>query len=98
LPGVNTTRDRGNASQASVRGLGPRLVLGLVNGGGVGPSEPSQELRVEIYPSEVLSGAEVYKTQDASLVSGGIAATVDIRTLSALDYHGPEFSFRAGPT
>ena len=32
LPGVNTTRDRGNASQASVRGLGPRLVLGLVNG------------------------------------------------------------------
>ncbi len=98
LPGVNTTRDRGNASQASVRGLGPRLVLGLVNGREVASSEPSQDLRWEIYPSEVLSGAEVYKTQDASLVSGGIAATVDIRTLSALDYHGPEFSFRAGPT
>jgi len=98
LPGVNTTRDRGNASQASVRGLGPRLVLGLVNGREVASSEPSQDLRWEIYPSEVLSGAQVYKAQDASLVPGGIAATVDIRTLSPLDYKGPEFSMRAGPT
>jgi iron complex outermembrane recepter protein len=98
LPGVNTTRDRGNASQASIRGLGPRLVLGLVNGREVASSEPSQDLRWEIYPSEILSGAVVYKTQDASLVSGGIAATVDIRTLSPLDYKGPEYSLRAGPT
>jgi iron complex outermembrane receptor protein len=98
LPGVNTTRDRGNASQASVRGLGPRLVLGLVDGREVASSEPSQDLRWEIYPSELLSGAQVYKTQDASLVPGGIAATVDIRTIQPLDYHGPEFSLRAGPT
>jgi iron complex outermembrane receptor protein len=98
LPGVNTTRDRGNASQASVRGLGPRLVLGLVNSREVASSEPSQDLRWEIYPSEVLAGANVNKTQDASLVPGGIAATIDIRTISALDYKGPEFSFRAGPT
>jgi iron complex outermembrane recepter protein len=98
LPGVNTTRDRGNASQASVRGLGPRLVLGLVNGREVASSEPSQDLRWEIYPSEVLSSAQVYKTQEASLVPGGIAATVDIRTISPLDYKGPAFSFRAGPT
>ena len=54
LPGVNTTRDRGNASQASIRGLGPRLILGLVNGREVASSEPSQDLRWEIYPSEVL--------------------------------------------
>jgi TonB-dependent receptor len=98
LPGVNTTRDRGNASQASVRGLGPRLILGLVNGREVASSEPSQDLRWEIYPSEVLSGAVVYKAQDASLIAGGIAATVDIRTISPLDYKGPEFSLHAGPT
>jgi iron complex outermembrane recepter protein len=98
LPGVNTTRDRGNASQASVRGLGPRLVLGLVNGREVASSEPSQDLRWEIYPSEVLSGANVYKSQDASLVPGGIAATIDIRTMSPLDYKGPAFTIRGGPT
>jgi len=98
LPGVNTTRDRGNASQASVRGLGPRFVFGLVNGREVASSEPSQDVRWEVYPSEVLSGAEVYKTQDAALVPGGIAATIDIRTLTPLDYKGPAVSLRFGPT
>jgi len=98
LPGVNTTRDRGNASQASVRGLGPRFVFGLVNGREVASSEPSQDVRWEVYPSEVLSGAQVYKTQDASLVPGGIAATIDIRTLTPLDYTGPAFNIRGGPT
>ena len=50
LPGVDTTRDRGNASQAAVRGLGPRLVFGLVNGREVASSEPSQDVRWEVYP------------------------------------------------
>ena len=96
LPGVNTARDRGNASQASVRGLGPRFVLGLVNGREVASSEPSQDLRWEIYPSEVLGGAVVNKIQDAALIPGGIAATIDIQTVSPLDHKGPNFSFRAG--
>src|SRR6478752_4364381 len=98
LPGVNATRDRGNASQAAIRGMGPRMVFGLVNGREVASSEPSQDLRWEIYPSEVLSGAQVFKTQDATLIAGGIAATIDIRTISPLDYHGPTFTVRAGPT
>jgi iron complex outermembrane recepter protein len=98
LPGVNTTRDRGNASQAAVRGLGPRLVFGLVNGREVASSEPSQDVRWEVYPSEVLSGAQVYKSQSAELIPGGIAATIDIRTISPLDYEGPALNLRAGPT
>ncbi|HEV7606067.1 MAG TPA: TonB-dependent receptor [Steroidobacteraceae bacterium] len=98
LPGVNATRDRGNASQAAIRGLGPRLVFGTVNGREVASSEPSQDLRWEIYPSEVLAGVQVYKSQDATLIPGGIAGTVDIRTLSPLDYEGSRFSFRGGPT
>ena len=98
LPGVNTTRDRGNASQAAVRGLGPRLVLGLVNGREVASSEPSQDLRWEIYPSEILAGAQVYKSQDASLIPGGIAATIDIRTLAPLDSRESGLTVRAGPT
>jgi TonB-dependent receptor len=98
LPGVNATRDRGNASQAAIRGMGPRLVFGTVNGREVASSEPSQDLRWEIYPSEVLAGVQVYKSQDATLIPGGIAGTVDIRTLSPLDYDGSRLSFRGGPT
>ena len=98
LPGINTQRDRGNASQVAIRGLGPRFVFGLVNGREVASSEPSQNVRYESYPSEILAGAQVYKTQDASLIGGGIAATIDIRTRSPLDYSGPMLQLRAGPS
>ncbi len=97
LPGMNTTRDRGHASQAAVRGLGPRLVLGLVNGREVASSEPDQNVRWEIYPSEVVSSALVYKSQSADIISGGIAATIDIQTVQPLDYEGPSLTLRAGP-
>jgi len=97
LPGINGTRDRGNVSQAVVRGLGPRLVLGLVNGREVASSEPSRNVRWEIYPSEVVSGADVYKSQSADLVAGGVAGTIDIKTIQPFDYSGPKALFRGGP-
>ena len=97
LPGINGTRDRGNVSQAVVRGLGPRLVLGLVNGREVASSEPSRNVRWEIYPSEVVSGADVYKSQSADLVAGGVAGTIDIRTIRPFDYSGPKALLRGGP-
>jgi iron complex outermembrane receptor protein len=97
LPGINGTRDRGNVSQAVVRGLGPRLVLGLVNGREVASSEPSRNVRWEIYPSEVVSGADVYKSQSADLVAGGVAGTIDIKTIRPFDYSGPKAMLRGGP-
>ena len=97
LPGVNGTRDRGNQSQAALRGLGPRLVLGLVNGREVASSEPSRNVRWEVYPSEVVSGVDVYKAQSADLVAGGVAGTIDIKTIRPLEYGGPAVQFRGGP-
>lgn len=97
LPGVNATRDRGNDSQAVVRGLGARLVLGTINNREVASSEPDRNVRWEIYPSEVVSGVEVYKSQSADLIAGGVAATININTIAPLDYRGPEFVLRAGP-
>jgi iron complex outermembrane receptor protein len=97
LPGVNATRDRGNDSQAVVRGLGARLVLGTVNGREVASSEPDRNVRWEIYPSEVVSGVQVYKSQSADLIAGGVAATINIDTIAPLDYKGPQFVLRAGP-
>lgn len=97
LPGINATRDRGNDSQAVVRGLGARLVLGTVNGREVASSEPDRNVRWEIYPSEVVSGVQVYKTQSADLIAGGVAATINIATVQPLDYNGPDFVMRGGP-
>jgi TonB-dependent receptor len=97
LPGLNVTRDRGNDSQAAIRGLGPRMVLGLINGREMASSEPDRNVRWEIFPSEVVSGVEVFKSSEAKLVSGGISGTVDIQTIRPLDYHGPALTLRAGP-
>ena len=97
LPGVNATRDRGNDSQAVVRGLGARLVLGTINNREVASTEPDRNVRWEIYPSEVVSGVQVYKSQSADLIAGGVAATINIDTIAPLDYKGPSVVLRAGP-
>ena len=95
LPGVNGTRDRGNQSQATIRGLGPRMVLGTVNGREVASSEPSRNIRWEQYPSELISRVQVYKTQSADMVSGGIAGTVNLDTVSPLAHDGPRYTLSA---
>jgi TonB-dependent receptor len=96
LPGINGARDRGNESQAAIRGLGPRMVFGTVNGREVASPEPGRAIRYEQYPSELVSGVEVYKTQSADLVEGGIAGTINLKTISPLSYNGPEATIRAG--
>ncbi|WP_440977099.1 TonB-dependent receptor [Pseudoxanthomonas winnipegensis] len=97
LPGVTASLDRGNASLATVRGLGPRMTMGTVNGREIASSEPDRAVRWEIFPTEIVSTVKVYKTPSADLIAGGIAATVDIATIDPLTYTGPRFVASAGP-
>ena len=97
VPGVNTSRDRGNDSQASIGGQGPRLVLGLLNGREMASSEPDRNVRWEIFPSEIVSGVTIYKSSEANLPTGGISGTIDVSTIRPLDYSGPALTVRAGP-
>ncbi len=96
LPGINGSRDRGNESQAAIRGLGPRMVLGTVNGREAASPEPGRAIRYEQYPSELVSAAEVFKTQSAELVEGGIAGTINLKTISPLTHTGPKATIRVG--
>ena len=96
LPGINGARDRGNESLATVRGLGPRLTMGTVNGREIASSEPNRNVRWEVFPTEVVSTVKVYKSQSADLISGGVAGTIDIGTVRPLDYGGPALVASAG--
>src|SRR5690606_26835465 len=96
LPGINGARDRGNQSQASIRGLGPRMVFGTINGREVTSSEPGRSIRYEQYPSELITGVKVFKSQSADMIAGGIAGTIDLETVSPLDHSGPTFNVGAG--
>jgi TonB-dependent receptor len=95
LPGLGAGLDRGNASQIIARGMGPRFIGATLNGRELASSEPNRAVRFEQFPSESLSGAIVYKTQNADLVEGGVATTVDLQTVSPLKYSGRQASLKA---
>ena len=97
VPGINTSRDRGNDSQASIGGQGPRLVLGVLNGREMASSEPDRNVRWEVFPSEVVQGVEIYKSSQADLITGGVSGTIDVQTIRPLDYRGPSLTLRGGP-
>ncbi|KQQ33560.1 TonB-dependent receptor [Duganella sp. Leaf126] len=95
LPGLSSGLDRGNASQIVARGMGPRFIGATLNGRELASSEPDRAVRFEQFPSESISGATVYKTQNADLVEGGIATSIDLQTVSPLKYNGRQINLKA---
>lgn len=95
LPGLSSGLDRGNASQIVARGMGPRFIGATLNGRELASSEPNRAVRFEQFPSESISGATVYKTQNADLVEGGVATSIDLQTVSPLKYNGRQLNLKA---
>jgi TonB-dependent receptor len=95
LPGLSAGIDRGNASQVVARGLGPRFVGATLNGREFASAEPDRAVRFEMFPSESVSGATIYKTQSAELAEGGIATTIDLQTVQPLAYKERQVSLKA---
>ncbi|MDE2451477.1 MAG: TonB-dependent receptor [Gammaproteobacteria bacterium] len=87
LPGVTTQRDsQGNATSISIRGLGPDFNGYLLNGREQTSTLDSRAVDLSVYPAELISGATVYKSGDASLMTAGLAGTVDMRLIDPLRY------------
>lgn len=85
LPGVSSQRTGGQASAINIRGLSQDLVSATLNGREQVATSGNRTIEFEQYPSELLSTAAVYKTPTASLVEGGIAGKVDLRTVRPLE-------------
>ena len=87
LPGVTTQRDRdGNATNISIRGLGPDFNGYLLNGREQTSIGDSRAVDLSVYPAELISGATVYKSGDAALMTAGLAGTIDNRLVDPLAY------------
>lgn len=76
---------QGETTTVVIRGL-PNAVTTLngreiFNSGG-------REFSFQDLPATAVSGLDVYKSTDASMVTGGIAGTVDIRTFRPFDFDG----------
>jgi len=84
LPGVAASRDRGNASRISIRGMGPRLSIATMNDREIVSAEPSRDVRFEQFPAELIDSVEVYKSPIASKAEGGISGLVNMNFVSPL--------------
>ncbi|WP_430391904.1 TonB-dependent receptor [Dyella sp. 20L07] len=85
LPGLATQRVDGRANVISIRGLSPDFAGTTLNGREQATIGENRGVEYDQYPAELISGAAVYKTPDASLIGQGLSGTVDLHTIKPLD-------------
>ncbi len=107
ITGISIDRRNGEGAQVTARGFGPQFNLITLNGrqlpsadafgsgdavtGGQGAA--GRSFNFANLASEAVSAVEVYKTARADIASGGIGATVNIRTARPLDNDGVVANF-----
>ena len=109
LPGVNTTSAASGEGgfdendRVSIRGTSPSLTQVLVDGHMVSTGDwfildqfqtVGRSVSFDLLPSEIVQQAEVYKTQNAQLLEGGVAGEVNIETRNPLGL-GKDFTIEA---
>ena len=87
ITGVTSDRFKGGASELSVRGLGAFLGSSTLNGREVSSGSDGRDVNYGQFPSELINGAVVYKSQQASFVEGGVSGIIELQTLRPLDYN-----------
>jgi iron complex outermembrane recepter protein len=92
LPGITISRTTGGEGQkVSVRGFGPQYNIVTLNNRILATDDDARDLAFDVLPSEVISGADVLKSSEASALEGSIGGTVNLRTASPFDnagFHG----------
>ncbi len=88
LPGVTTVRNSGQAAQLNIRGMNGDFIQTTLNGREQATTsaetESSRWMSFDQYPAELITQAAVYKSPQASLIEGGVAATVELKTVNPL--------------
>ncbi|GAA0546646.1 TonB-dependent receptor [Rheinheimera aquimaris] len=84
LPGLAGERRNGRTSGLSVRGFNENYVGTSLNGRELLGMGDNRGVEYDLYPSEIVSTAIVYKTPEASLMAQGIGGTVDLQTIKPL--------------
>jgi len=86
IVGVTSDRFKGGASEVSIRGLGAFLGASTLNGREITSGSDGRDVNFGQFPSELVNGALVYKSQQASFIEGGVSGIIELQTLRPLDY------------
>lgn len=88
ITGVSVDRVNGEGRGITVRGLGPEFNTVLLNNRLLSTEGGGRSFSFDILSSELITGAEVYKSSEARLQEGGIGSTVILRTARPTDRAG----------
>jgi iron complex outermembrane recepter protein len=86
ITGAASHRENGGATEISIRGLGPFLSATTFNGRESTNGSGDRSVNFSQFPSELMNKLAIYKTQDASLIEGGVAGLISLETLKPLDF------------
>jgi iron complex outermembrane receptor protein len=95
LPGVSAQRVGGKAQKISIRGTAGDLATGLLNGREQVSMSADRNVLYDQYPSELINGATVYKTGDASVIGQGLSGTIDLQSIKPLSLRDRVITFNA---
>jgi iron complex outermembrane recepter protein len=84
LPGLSGERVGGRTSGISVRGFKEDFTGTSLNGRELIGIGDNRGVEYDLYPSEIMTGATIYKTTEADLMVQGIGGTVDLQTARPL--------------
>ncbi|WP_339720969.1 TonB-dependent receptor [uncultured Paraglaciecola sp.] len=86
LTGASSHREQGGATEISIRGLGPFLGSTVFNGREAANGSGDRSVNFSQFPSELFNKIAIYKTQEASLIEGGVSGQISLETMKPLDY------------
>ncbi len=96
ITGITLQRTRGGEGQyVNVRGLGPEYSIVTLNGRILATDGDGREFAFDVLPAEVIYGADVFKSPQASLVEGSIGGTINLSSARPLWVPGQHFSLTA---
>lgn len=85
VPGITVTRSGGQAGTIQVRGMGEGFVFSTLNGREQVSPNGTRAMEFSQFPSELIQSVEVYMSPKASLIEGGVAGSVELKTANPLD-------------
>lgn len=93
VSGIQVKRDAGEANTVLIRGL-PGIAT-VLNGREMFTTT-DRYIKLADIPSTMLQRVDVYKSQSADLIEGGIAGVIDVRTNRPFDFKGYTLSATGG--
>jgi TonB-dependent receptor len=101
IPGIQISREiSGEGTTVAIRGLNTNFTRVLLNNAPVavaqGPQEgtgANREVPLDMFPPELFSKLEVFKTPSANMVEGGAAGTINMRMARPFDNEGQHLTY-----